>query len=268
MSTRTIAVVLGIVVVQTVVLVALLGRGGVAPADDERTARELSRLTERIAKLERRLAERHETATRRDRVIAAPPANVTEAVTGGPGANAAPPRVSTNDPRLVGVPANQLLLEAEERLGKNEDLAGAVSRYRAILPELASDARPYVLRRLGLALQRLGHLELARGRYRDAISEGGATLEGASALFDLIMSFSTDNDADARQVRELAGRYRRHVAIPFGGRVSVEARASRAARQLKLFDEERVALEWLRENAPERNLPFTLRPRMREVLGE
>ena len=48
----------------------------------------------------------------------------------------------------------------------------------------------------------------------------------------------------------------------------LEAQVAQAARTLKLFDEERSAFEWLRDNAPARNLPFSLRPRMREVLGE
>ncbi len=271
MQSRPVVALLAVIAVAQLVLVALLATRPVpplagAPAATARPEREaeIEVLSERIKRVATSL---ERVADRLDRAAVAGDGEAAEPVRapGRPRVTPQPrdvptPGAATQTPvadvRFEDISDRQLLLEADERVARGNDLAGAVARYETVLSRAKdTDVRIDTLTRLGTSYATLGRRERARTTLGEAIATAGPSDPRSIAATRMRATKVSGWDDNAGAQAHLAA-LDALLAHPSAGAWDLDAAHSRrrtVAHALGRTEVELESLRWLAANAMDTN---------------
>ena len=155
------------------------------------------------------------------------------------------------DPRLADISTRLLELEADERLTRGDDVAGAVARYEIVLDRASTtQAQASAMRKLGLAYLRLGRREKGVEFLREAVRVTNASSQvGADSRFDLLRRMVRNDDATRREYARVAREYVGSTKTNATGREAIHFELSQVAEQLGDTALARTSLRYLAESS-------------------
>ncbi len=154
------------------------------------------------------------------------------------------------DPRLADISTRLLELEADERLARRADVAGAVARYEIVLDRASTtQAQASAMRKLGLAYIELQRREKGVEFLREAVRVTNASTQvGADSRFDLLRRMVRNDDATRREYARVAREYVGSTKTNATGREAIHLELSQVARELGDTALERTSLRYLAES--------------------